>query len=170
MPGTPAGLRTHTFHLEAKPPDNCVPVCLLAEGLPCLRDRTLLLPALKGRVHFRFRIDAQGISNAIDVVEIGGHFHGVQDVAIRKPLFAHRLNILIAHGGGMAGDEFRELGERFLARRKLGAQIVVLDVFGQFCVTGFDTEILPVSFDSIEAVVGPGNDDGQQLAFGARKS
>jgi hypothetical protein len=45
-------------------------------------------------------------------------------------MLAQRLDILLAHGGGMAGHEFRELGERFAARRELGAQIVVLDVFG----------------------------------------
>jgi hypothetical protein len=70
----------------------------------------------------------------------------------------------------MAGDEFRELGERLLARRELGAPIVVLDVLGQLGVTGFDTEILPVSFDSVEAIVGPGNHRAQHFPFGARQA
>jgi hypothetical protein len=44
----------------------------------------------------------------------------------------------------------------------------VLDVFGQLCVAAFRTEILPVSFDSIEAVVRPGDDHGQQFTLRPR--
>ena len=46
----------------------------------------------------------------------------------------------------------------------------MLDVFGQLFVSRFLTEILPVRFDSIEAVVGLGDNRGQHLAFGARKA
>jgi hypothetical protein len=70
----------------------------------------------------------------------------------------------------MAGDEFCELGERFLARRELSAQIAVLDVFGQLGVTGFGTEILPESLDSIEAIVGPGNHRAQHFPLRTRQA
>jgi hypothetical protein len=46
----------------------------------------------------------------------------------------------------------------------------MLDVLGQLFVSCFLTEILPVRFDSIEAVVGPGDNRGQHFAFGARKA
>ena len=45
----------------------------------------------------------------------------------------------------------------------------MLDVFDQLFVPCFLTEILPVSFDSIEAVVGLGDNRGQHFAFGTRK-
>jgi hypothetical protein len=46
----------------------------------------------------------------------------------------------------------------------------MLDVLGQLFVSCFLTEILPVRFDSIEAVVGLGDNRGQHFAFGARKT
>ena len=81
-----------------------------------------------------------------------------------------RLRAMLADGVGSSRHEGGEFRQSLAAWRQLCLQIVVFDVFGQLRVAAFHTEILPVSFDSIEAVVGPGNDDGQQLAFGARKS
>jgi hypothetical protein len=46
----------------------------------------------------------------------------------------------------------------------------MLDVLGQLFVSCFLTEILPVRFDSIEAVVSLGDNRGQHFAFGARKA
>jgi hypothetical protein len=46
----------------------------------------------------------------------------------------------------------------------------MLDVPSELSVPCFLTEILPVRFDSIEAVVGPGDNRGQHFAFGARKA
>jgi hypothetical protein len=46
----------------------------------------------------------------------------------------------------------------------------MLDVLSQLFIPCFPTEILPVRFDSIEAVVGPGDNRGQHFAFGTRKA
>jgi hypothetical protein len=46
----------------------------------------------------------------------------------------------------------------------------MLDVRGQLFISCFLTEILPVRFDSIETVVGPGDNRGQHFAFSARKA
>ena len=42
----------------------------------------MLLPALPGVVHFGFGVNAQGVGDAVDVVEIGDHLDGVEDIAI----------------------------------------------------------------------------------------
>lgn len=41
-----------------------------------------LLPVSEHLTHFGFRIDAQGIGNTVDVVEIGDDLDGVEDVAV----------------------------------------------------------------------------------------
>ncbi len=130
----------------------------------------LFLPAFSYRAHFGFRVDAQGVGHAADVIEVGNDFHGVQDVAVAEPVLAKRVNVLPADGRGFSRDEVGKICQGFAARRELGLQVVVLYLFRQLRVAAFRTEILPVSFRSIETVVGPGNHDGHQFAFGARKS
>src|ERR1051326_5981124 len=65
--------------------------------------------AFKCRAHFRFRVDAQGVGHAIDVIEIGDNFHGVQDIAVAEAVFAKSVNMLLADRGGSARDELGEL-------------------------------------------------------------
>lgn len=130
----------------------------------------LAVPALPRFPHFRLRVDAQRIGDAVDVVEIGDDFDRVQDVAVAQAVPAQRHQVLAAYGGGGAGHEFGELRERLLAPRQSGPAIVLFDGLGPGLALGFLTEILPVRFDSIEAVVGPGDHGGKQLALGARES
>jgi len=122
-----------------------------------------------GLAHFGFGVDAQGVGHAIDVIEKGDNFDGVQNVAVAEAVFAKSVNVLLANGGGSARDELGEFCQGLAAGRKPGAPIVEFDLFGQPCIAAFRTEILPVSFDSIKAVIGPGDDHGQQFAFGAGK-
>jgi hypothetical protein len=129
----------------------------------------LLLRAFGRCAHFGFRVDAQGVGHAVDVIEIGNDLDGVQNVAVAEPVLAEGVDVLPADGRGCSRDEVGEICQGLAARRELGLQIVLPGVFGQFRVTAFSTEILPVSFRSIEAVVGPGNHDGHQFAFSARK-
>lgn len=120
-------------------------------------------------MHFGLGIDAQRVGHAVDVVEKGDNFNGVQDVTVAEAVFAKSVNVPLANGGGSARDELGELCQGLAAGWKPGAPIVVFDLVGQPCVVAFRTEILPVSFDSIEAVVRPGDDHGQQLALGSGK-
>jgi len=105
--------------------------------------------AFECALHFRLGVDAQRVGNAVNVIEVGDHLHGVQDIPIAQPVFAQGGEILGANGGGRARQEFRKSGERFLAWREPGAEIILLDAFGQFGITDFLTEILSVGFDSI---------------------
>lgn len=70
-------------------------------------------------------------------------------------MFAKGVNVPFADAGWTARDKFGELRQSFVARRQRGPQIAMLDVPGEDCIAAFCTEILPVSFNSIEAVVGP---------------
>ncbi len=121
-------------------------------------------------LHFGFRINAQGVRDTIDVIEIGDHLHRVQDVAVRKAVFAQGLDVLRANGRGSARDQFSKLAQRFLAWLEFGKEIVVLDVLSEFFVLCFLTEILPVGFDSIKTMIGPGNHGGQHFTLRARQA
>ncbi len=130
----------------------------------------LLLPACPGFAHLGLGIDSERVGDATDVVEVGDDLDRVQDVAVGKAVPAEGIEVLRPSGGGGASDQLGELGEGFLARRKLGAAIVVLDVLGQLGVACVVTEILSVRLDSIKAVVGPGDYGGEEFALGAGKA
>jgi hypothetical protein len=121
-------------------------------------------------VHFRFGVNAQGVGNSIDVVEVGNNLDGVQDVAVRESEYAQAFHFSAAHRSGRARHPHGELAQRLLAGGKFRPAVIMLDVLGQLFVPCFLTEILPVRFDSIEAVVGLGDNRGQHFAFGARKA
>ena len=121
-------------------------------------------------MHFRFGVNAQGVGNSIDVVEVGNDLDGVQDVTVRESTFAQGFNIPAADHIGRTRNPHGELAQRLWAGGESRPAVVMLDVLGQLFVPCFLTEILPVRFDSIEAVVGPRDDRGQHFAFGARKA
>ncbi|HEX5412028.1 MAG TPA: hypothetical protein VFZ27_09210 [Terriglobia bacterium] len=136
---------------------------------PVTRHRNIVLffSASECGADFGFGIDAERVGHTIDVIEIGDDFNSVQDVAVAEAVFAKRVNVPLANGGGSARDKFGESGQGFAAGRKPGVPIVLFNAFGQVCVAAFRTEILSVSFDSIKAVIGCGDDHGQQFAFSA---
>jgi len=127
------------------------------------------LPFFVGLLHFGFGVDAQGIGNAVDVIEVGDDFDRVENVAVAQAVLAQRLKVSCLQCPGSARHQLRESAQSLLARGEVGAIVIVLDVFGQLYIVRFGTEILPVSFDSIEAVVGPGSHGGQHLTLGPRK-
>ena len=120
--------------------------------------------------HFGLGINTQSVSDSIDVIEVGNHLNGVQDVAIRESVFPQSFYIPAADGGRRPRHPHGEPAQRLLPGGKLGQPVIMLDVLGQLLVPCFPTEILPVGFDSIKAVVGPGDHRGQHFAFGTRKA
>ena len=118
-------------------------------------------------MHFRLGIDAERVRNAIDVIEIGNHFHRVKNVTIGKTVPTQGFQVLRADGGRRASHKFRKLAQRFLARQEFGEAVIVLDVLGEFRIFAVLTEILSVRFNSIKAVVRPRNHRPQHLALGA---
>ncbi len=128
------------------------------------------MPFFVGLLHFGLGVNAQGIGNPVDVVEIRDDFDGVENVAVAQAVLAQRLKMPRLQCPRSARHHLRKSAQSLLARSKVGAIVVVLDVFGQLRIVRFSTEILPVSFDSIETVVGPGSHCGQHFTFGPRKA
>lgn len=81
------------------------------------RSAVLFLPAFEGRAHFRFWVDAQRVSNAVDVVEITDDFNRVQDVAVAEAMFAKDVQVLFADGSGGSRDKIGKFSQGFAARR-----------------------------------------------------
>lgn len=81
------------------------------------RSAVLFLPAFEGRAHFRFWVDAQRVSNAVDVIEIGDDFDRVQDIAVAEAMFAKGIDVLLTDGGGGSRDKIGKSCQSFAARR-----------------------------------------------------
>lgn len=128
------------------------------------------MPFFVGLLHFGLGVDPQGVRNAVDVIEIGNDFDGVENVAVAQAVLPQRLKMPYVERPRSARHHLRKSAQSLLAGSKVGAVVVVLDVFGQLRVVRFGTEILSVSFDSIETVVGPGSHGGQHLTLGPGKS
>ena len=110
------------------------------------------------------------MGDSIDVVEVGNDLDGVQDVTVRESTFAQAFHIPAAARSGRTRHPHGELAKGLLAGGKFRPAVIMLDVLGQLFVPCFLTEILSVRLDSIETVVGLGDDCGQHFAFGARKA
>ena len=117
-----------------------------------------------------FPLNPQGIGHPIDVVEVGNHLDGIQDIAVREALFPQGFDIPAAHRSGRPRHPHSKPAQRFLASGKLGPAVITLNLFGQFRVSCFLTEILPVRFNSIKALVRPGDNGGQHFPVGAREA
>jgi len=83
-------------------------------------------------------------------------------------MFSQAFYIPSADGRGRARHPHGEPAERLFPGGKPRQTVILLDMLRQFLVPCFPTEILPVRFDSIKALVGPGDHRGQQFPFGAR--
>ncbi len=128
----------------------------------------LFFPALPSPAHFGLGVNAEGVRDAVDVIEISNRLDGIEDVAVAQAMPAKRVDVLFADASRCARHKVGEFCQRLAARGQPGPEIIVLDVFSQLRVAAFRTEILPVSFDSIEAVVRPGDDHSQQFTLRPR--
>jgi len=92
------------------------------------------LPFFIGRLHFGLRIDAKGIGDAVDIIEVGDDFDGVENVAIAQAMQAQGFKVPCAQGPRGASHHLRELAQCLLARGKIGAVVVMFDVFRQLLI------------------------------------
>ena len=130
----------------------------------------LFFPLSRTLLHLGFRIDAESIGNPVNVVEIGDHLHRIEDVPVVQSVQAEGLQVLRANRGRSASEQLGEFAQGLLTWSKPGEFVVVFDVFGKLRIVSFLTEILSVCFDSIEAMVRPGNNSRQHFAVGAPES
>ncbi len=83
-------------------------------------------------MHFGFRVDAERVGDAVDVVEIGNHLDCVQNVSIGEPVFAQGLEVLAPDRSGRARQQVGKFAQCLLARRKTSAAVIVFNMLGQF--------------------------------------
>jgi hypothetical protein len=83
---------------------------------------------------------------------------------------AQGFHIPAADRSGRARYPHGKPAQCLLPSGKPGPAVIMLDPLGQVFVPCFLTEILPVRFDSIKALVGPGDNCCQHFALGARKA
>jgi len=128
------------------------------------------LPALIRPLHLRLGVNSERISNPIDIIEIGYNLDSIENVPIAQTVLAKAVKMARTQRSRRAGHHFGKPAQGFRAWRQIRPGVIVFDVFRQFRIVRFGTEILSVSFNSIKTAVGPGNDSRQHLAFRPRES
>ena len=76
--------------------------------------RFVLVPALQGLFHFGLRVDAEGVGDAIDVIEVRDHLDGVQDVAVAEAMQAQGFDVLLPDRRRRPRHPLGKLGEALL--------------------------------------------------------
>src|SRR5436309_8056851 len=110
-------------------------------------------------------LDADGVCDPRDVVEVGDHLNGVVDRTIAPALTAQRLHVLRLERPLRAGELDREVAERPDAWFQIGRPVVPHRGLHELFVCALVTEVVGVGARSVEAVVGARDDDRQQLAL-----
>lgn len=127
------------------------------------------------------RLYAEGVGDAVDVVEIGDHLCCVVKCAIVETVGAQGVEIGGRHGVRAVGELDRILAQRPVGGRQRRLAPVVGDQvhkvirqrriggrgLGQGKVGDLSTEVVGMSAPSVGALVGGGNDCRQQLALSA---
>jgi len=121
------------------------------------------------RLPVRFVLDAHGVRDPIDVVEVGDDLDGVVDGRVSPAELAQALHVVRLDGGRGVRDLHREVAERADARLEIGLPIVVRGVVCELVRGALGTEVVCVGADSVVAVVGARNHDREQLALDARE-
>ena len=119
-----------------------------------------------------FALHAERIGNAIDVIEEADNLGGVMDGDIIKAGFAQRHDVGFAHLGRRQRQFFGEGAERPvavvqgrcppIARDGVYEGVRLRSVGKSF---NLGTEVMRVRLDSIDAVVGFADDDGEHFAL-----
>ena len=119
-----------------------------------------------------FRLDAQGVGDAIDVIEEADDLRRVVNSGIIQAGRSKLLHVFLAHFGGRARELFRIDAERLINLVQGRRSPIAGDGFDKvvrFCVvhvfSDLGTEVMGVRANSIDAVVGFANNDGEHFAL-----
>lgn len=99
----------------------CKPTASLA-ACSCEKDSRLFF-----RGHPFFQVHAECIGDAVDVVEIGDHLHGVVNGRAGKSLRAQQIEIFWRYLGGPQSELLRKLEQRLGRLAESGVPPVVFD-------------------------------------------
>ncbi len=122
-------------------------------------------PILAAGFLLGFRVHAQAIGQAIDVVEIGHDLSGILDLLVGPTRFTKGLDIVGAHLPRLEGHFFCPIAKgRFLCREGRGFSFSEFEAICQFLLFDLNTEVLGVFLRSVAAEICAADDDGQGLA------
>lgn len=99
------------------------------------------------------------------VIEQRDDLGGVVDFFVGAAGGAEGPDVRFCCAFRMAGQLHGVITERPFLGVQFCAAIILLDLRGESGIVRGGTEILPVGFQSIEAVVGPGRNGGERLAL-----
>lgn len=123
--------------------------------------------------HKGFRLDAQRIGDAVDVVEVGNHLRSIVNGAVVETVRAQNVEIGGHHRLRRVRQFFGEFAQCAVGSRKIGAAPVASEqmhktvgciVVGDAKVGDLSTEVVRVGAASIGAVIGGGDHRCQHLA------
>lgn len=107
----------------------------------------------QSRPPLRFQLHPQGIGDTVDIVEIAGDLHRMEDLFIGYPFFPESLDLGSSHRSGIPGNPLGVLQERQCLRVEDRLPIVLSKLLDQRVVLRLLTESLSVVDDSVVAPI-----------------
>ena len=114
---------------------------------------------------FRFGIDAQSIGEAIDVIEKACDVDDLEKCHVRESLPLQPLQVRSLHSRRVESQLDREIQNHGVLCGESGLPVISFDLLDLSQIHTCVMEILPMSFNSVEAVIRPGNHDCDHLAL-----
>jgi hypothetical protein len=112
-------------------------------------------------------LDADGIGNPVDVVEVRDHLNGVVDRRVGPSSAAERFDLRLVQGGRLVRQRDREVTESANARLEFRLPVVVRRMLGELVVCALGTEVVGMRTNSVVAVVRARDDNGEELPLRA---
>lgn len=119
--------------------------------------------------HFRFKIDAEAIGDAVDVVEKRYDLRGVVDRTVREPERSETVDIRLRDGGGRLGQLDGVVAERAIELGQLRLRIIGLDPPNPFIIVDLSPEVFRMGLDSVITIVRLRYDDCEHLTLRTRQ-
>ena len=121
------------------------------------------------RRHFRLKIHPQAIGNPVDVVEVANDLRSITDGLRRKACSLQFCYIGLGGAMRVARQFFRPCTQCLIDIGQARFTPVLFECLGLLNVLDFITEVRPMGFLSVMAIVGGGNHCGQHLPLCARQ-
>jgi hypothetical protein len=119
------------------------------------------------RRHEIFQLNAQGVRESVDVIEVADDVDQLQDSRISKTVLPEGFQVIPGIGGRLSCHFDGKVCESSLPWCELRSSVVPFDLSSQFGIAGRFTEILPVRLRSVMTIVRPRYDGGDHLSLAA---
>ena len=115
-------------------------------------------------------LDPDAVRDPVDVVEVRDDLDRVRDRHVVVARVAEGLHVVLGDRRGREGELDREVAERPAGRVEPRSPVIVRRVLHQLVRCALGTEVVRMRTDSVVALVGAGDHDGQKLPVGAREA